>query len=215
MSEGTNTEGASTPAAGTEGVGAVATPPTDPKATGTEGAPAPDKKGAPAPDKKGDAAKPTSAPEKYEDFKLPEGVEVPAEVREQYTGLFKELGLSQEAAQKLIDFQMGVEQKAAQALTSQWETTHSEWIKAIETDKDIGGDKLKESKAFAAAVLASDFATPELKEALNLTGAGNNPAVFKFFVKLGKAMADDKLVVSGKAPARPDDTAKKLFPNFN
>jgi hypothetical protein len=205
MSEGTENQGAPPPAAGAEGTAA-----TPPPAAGAEGAAA-----TPPADKKGDAAKPTGAPEKYEDFKLPEGVTVPDDVKNEYLGLFKEVGLSQEAAQKLVDFQIKADQKAAQALTSQWEATHSGWIKAIETDKDIGGDKLKESKAFAAAALASDFATPELKEALNLTGAGNNPEVFKFFVKVGKAMADDKLVVSGKAPAGPVDTAKKLFPNFN
>jgi hypothetical protein len=158
--------------------------------------------------------KPAGAPEKYEDFKLPEGVVIPDEVKGEYLNLFKEANLTQEAAQKLIDFQIGVEKKAADALTKHWDATHATWKKAITEDKDFGGEKFKESLALAKAALASEFADPELAEALEVTGAGNNPAVFRLLARLGKAVSDDKLVPAGKGKGAEKDPAKILFPNF-
>src|SRR5712671_3512851 len=48
-------------------------------------------------------AETAGAPEKYEDFKLPEGVELAPEAVAEVSTLFKELGLSQANAQKLVD----------------------------------------------------------------------------------------------------------------
>lgn len=159
--------------------------------------------------------KPAGAPEKYEDFKLPEGVVVPDEVKGEYLNLFKEANLSQDTAQKFIDFQLKVEKKAAEALTKHWDDTHAGWKKAIKEDKDFGGEKFKENRAFAKAALASEFADPELAEALEVTGAGNHPAVFRLLARIGKAASDDKLVPAGKGKGAEKDPAKKLFPNFN
>lgn len=43
------------------------------------------------------------APEKYEDFKMPEGTELDAEVGAAFQGVAKELNLSQEQAQGFLD----------------------------------------------------------------------------------------------------------------
>ena len=73
------------------------TQPTDKPAEGAkvdgEGTPAEDKKEAPA-----------GAPEKYEAFTLPEGYEVDEQLLNEFTPTLKELGLTQAAAQKVMDF---------------------------------------------------------------------------------------------------------------
>jgi hypothetical protein len=222
MSEGTlvtgGAEGAkagtetNTEAGKVEGAGGVDQTKVDGKAT-AEGKEA---EGAKDDKSKDPNAKPAGAPEKYEDFTLPDGLTIPDDVKASALTLFKDLNLSQEAAQKLIDFQMGVEQKAAADLKKHWDTTHETWVKGFREDKEIGGENEKQSLAYAKAALASEFATPALKEALEVTGAGNHPEVIRLLARLGKAVSDDKSVLAGKAKGdQSKDPAKKLFPSFN
>lgn len=164
--------------------------------------------------KDGEADKKAGPPEKYE-FKLPDGFKVPDEIRAEYEGAFKELGLTQEQAQKLVDLQIKQEQKAADQLKVQWDTTHNEWIAGFKADKEIGGDEAaqKQSLAFAKKALASDFATPGLAQALEVTGAGNHPEVIRLLTRLGKALSDDKFVAGTSAPgaAKGGVSAKDFY----
>ena len=51
-----------------------------------------------------DKGAPAGAPETYTEFNLPEGFELKGEILEETTALFKGLNLSQENAQKLVDY---------------------------------------------------------------------------------------------------------------
>src|SRR5262245_53151779 len=55
---------------------------------------------------------PVVAPEKYEDFKVPEGYTLDGEVGKEASAMFKELNLPQEAAQRLVDFYVKQTQEA-------------------------------------------------------------------------------------------------------
>jgi hypothetical protein len=182
----------------------------DPKTVEQAAAAAKDDKAA----KDGEADKKAGPPEKYE-FKLPDGFKVPDEVRAEYEGAFKELGLTQEQAQKLVDLQIKQEQKSAEQLKSQWEATHNEWVAGFKADKEIGGDEAaqKKSLAFAKKALASEFATPGLAEALEVTGAGNHPEVIRLLTRLGKAVSDDKFVAGTSAPGAKGGVSAKDFYN--
>ena len=183
----------------------------DPKTAEQAAAGAKDDKAA----NEGEADKKAGPPEKYE-FKLPDGVKVPDEVRSEYEGVFKELGLTQDQAQKLVDLQLKFEQKAAEQTKAQWATTHQEWIAAFKADKEIGGDEAaqKQSLAYAKKALASEFATPGFAEALEVTGAGNNPEVIRFLTRFGKAISDDKFVAGTSAPgAAKGSVPAKAFYN--
>ena len=59
------------------------------------------------------------------------------------------------------------------------------------------------------------YGTPELKEMLDFTGAGNNPEIVRLFYRIGKAISDDNLVMSGKDVAVEKDQASIMFPNDN
>src|SRR5262245_7608247 len=49
-------------------------------------------------------AKAQGAPEKYEAFKVPDGFEITEAANKEIDTLFRDIGLSQEAGQKLVDF---------------------------------------------------------------------------------------------------------------
>lgn len=153
------------------------------------------------------------APEKYE-FKFPEGVQADEALLGEFTPLAKDLGLSQEGAQKLVDLYTKTQTQMLQAQQERWEGLNKEWSDKSTADKEYGGADL--NKNVAIAKLAIDkFGTPELKEALNLTGVGNHPEVVRFFYRVGKAISDDKFDTGNGKAGVTKDPAKLLFPNQN
>lgn len=159
--------------------------------TTQESAPAGDKTDGKASDAEGD--KPAGAPEKYE-FKAPEGKEFAADTIKDFSEIAKELNLSQEAAQKLLD-KMAPSIEARQV--QQLEAIRNEWADAAQVDKEFGGEKLNENLAVAKKALDA-FGSPELRALLNESGLGNNPEVIRFMYRAGKAMSEDTFV--GNSP---------------
>lgn len=145
------------------------------------------------------------APEKYE-FSAPEGREFDPKVIEAYSEAARELNLTNDAAQKLLD-------KVAPTLESrqqeQFETIRAKWGDDAKTDKEFGGDKLTESLGVARKAL-DQFGTPELRTLLNESGLGNHPEVIRFMVRAGNAISEDKFV-GGRAPTGQRDAAAILY----
>ncbi|MBZ7566775.1 peptidase [Klebsiella grimontii] len=136
------------------------------------------------------------APEKYE-FKAGEGVELDTAALEQFEPIARELNLTNEQAQKMVDLygtkiMPMVQQQRAEA----WQKTTEQWAADVKADKEIGGDKLTANLSAAQRAL-EQFGDPELKEYLDSTGLGNHPALVKAFIKVGKAMSEDKVVTGG------------------
>ena len=149
---------------------------------------------------KKDGDKPEGAPEKYE-FQAAEGVELDTEALKEFEPVARELNLTNEQAQKLVDaypkILAGVQQRQAEA----WQKTTEQWAADVKADKEIGGDKLISNLSAAQRAL-DQFGTPELKEYLNTTGLGNHPDLVKTFVKIGKAMSEDGMVTGGNEGQR-------------
>lgn len=151
------------------------------------------------------------APEKYEDFALPEGTELDTELMGEFTSIAKELELTQEQAQKLAELGGKIALKAGgpgeEAIIEQAKQT---WGRETLADKEIGGDMLAENLSVAKKTLDT-FGTPALKELLNKSGMGNHPEVIRLFLKVGKQISDDKVLVSGNRSPSPQNHADKLY----
>lgn len=143
-------------------------------------------------DKPEEEQKQEGAPEKYE-FTAGEGVELDTEALKDFEPVARDLNLTNEQAQKLVDaypkILAGVQQRQAEA----WQKQTEGWAETVKADKEIGGDKLTANLSAAQRAL-DQFGTPELKEYLNATGLGNHPDLVKTFVKIGKAMSEDGMV---------------------
>lgn len=145
--------------------------------------------------------KPEGAPEKYE-FNAAEGVELDADALKDFEPVARELNLTNEQAQKLVDVYGTkilplVQKQQAEA----WQKQTEGWAESVKADKEIGGDKLTSSISTAQRALGT-FGTPELKEYLNATGLGNHPELIKVFVKVGKAMSEDGMVTGKESGQR-------------
>lgn len=172
------------------------------------------------------AEAPAGAPEKYSDFKAPEGYEVDAEAIAKATPIFKELGLSQDQAQKLVDLYADASLKASQAPYEMYETMRNDWRDKVIKDPAIGdGTGLKpEVKATlgrAIDSLPADVAR-DFRAAMDLTGAGDNPAFIKAFYNLAQRMGEGTTVRGSnpsefgqRAPgSKPASAAAALYPNL-
>lgn len=157
---------------------------------------------APSPDAGADPA-PAAAPQPiaYADFNLPEGTTVDAEALDQARALFTESGLPQAQAQKFVDLAVSREQAAAAKGVQAFVDLQNKWVSEIKADPEIGGARLEASMAQAARAI-DRLGVPGLKEALNLTGAGNNPAIVKAFVRLGQMVSEDRFA-PGRDAAPP------------
>jgi hypothetical protein len=146
----------------------------------------------------------------YEAFSLPEGVTADEEVLGEFKATAKELGLSQEGAQKLVELQSKVALKQQEAMRHM----KTQWAEAAKTDKEFGGEALNENLSVAKKALDA-FASPDLRALLNESGLGNHPEVIRHFIRVGKAISEDGRVVSGTKAVTPSDPARRLFPNHS
>ena len=132
--------------------------------------------------------------DQYEDFSVPEGMELDAAMVEKFTPLARETKLSQEDAQKFVDLYAEGKQKALDENKAIWDGIHKGWKDEIEADPDLGGDKLDAtlgSAKTAVDLMETKFGCKGLAEAIEMTGVGNHPAVIKMFHALGVEFGDD------------------------
>lgn len=154
------------------------------------------------------------APEQYEEFTAPEGQQFDPEVINNFKDVAKELNLSQEAAQKMLD-KMGP--VVAQRQTQQVEALRTQWAEQSTADKEFGGEKLTENLGVARKALDT-FGSPELKSLLNESGLGNHPEFIRLLYRAGKAIGEDNFVGGNKSagkgqPTSQADYANSLYPS--
>lgn len=145
----------------------------------------------------------------YAEFKAPEGITLDAELMTDFKGIAKEAGLNQDQAQKMADLGVKLSQKIVDSQQQALAKQVSEWESSSKTDKEFGGDKLDANLAIAKKALDA-FATPELKDYLNNSGAGNHPELIRFLVRAGKAISEDKFV-GGSARTADLSHADRLY----
>ena len=179
----------------------------DDKAAATDGA-----------DKTGDQTATATVPEKYE-LTAPEGFEINADTLAAATPVFKELGLSNEQAGKLMpvaaDFAKRlVEQRDQQFLGTILEQRKA-WLSEAKADKDIGGanwDGTMQSAAKAFDALGFPKGSP-LRVALDESGFGNHPELIRFAAKVGKAIGEDDFVRGdANAPVKAKTAEETFWP---
>lgn len=148
----------------------------------------------PKPDeKKGDEEKPVEgAPESYEDFKAPEGMEFDSGVIDTFKDVAKELNLPQAKAQAFLDKMAPV---IAERQIARINAISNEWAEKSKLDKEIGGENLTRSMADVAR-LRDRFARnddgnidPDIAEFMN-SPMGNHPGCLKLLARAGRAFGE-------------------------
>lgn len=182
-------------------------------------------------------AKPTEptesgkVPETYADFTAPEGFTLSKEAVDAFTPIAKEFGLTQEQAQKLVNFHSEQMISAAKAPQATYENLRKDWRATITADPEIskassggmtGMDAVKLDIGRALTHVDPKLAT-DFRAAMDLTGAGDHPAFVKTFWKLSQLVAEGRHV-AGNSPSPHGQTpsgkverpsaAAALYPNL-
>ena len=134
-------------------------------------------------------------PDKYSDFTLPDGFELDTAAAEQAKGVFKELGLSQDKAQKLIELEANVLMERDKAKLTEFESLKKQWRE--ESIKALGSEAEKELQKAGRAMDVLGGA--ELRGILKDSGLEFHPAMVKLFIEAGKALSTDNFP-EGKKP---------------
>jgi hypothetical protein len=149
------------------------------------------------------------------ELKLPEGSNLDASYLEQTKALAKELGLSQEAAQKLVERDSGLLSSVSERNAVQVREKTEQWAKDAQADKEIGGGNFQSSVNDARTAL-DKFGSPEFKNMLNQSGVGNHPELIRLLARVGKAMREDKMVTTSSQPARAQKSfAEAFYPSMS
>ncbi len=153
-----------------------------------------------------------TAPDTYADFSMPEGVTVDSALLSEATPLFKELGLTQDQAQKLVDFQAKQVQASSQSNVDAFNQLMNDWQEQARNDKEFGGDKFEENIGVARQAI-DKFGTPGLKQLLEEHGVGNHPEVIRFMVNVGKMTMEDVPGGTTNPTSKAQDRVSLLYPN--
>jgi hypothetical protein len=160
-------------------------------------------------DKKADAP---VVPEKYADFKLPEGFKFDPPQLEAAQSMFKELGLTQDQGQKLVDFYAKNGLEAAAAPYKEWANLQKEWT--TEIGNRFPGDKSTEVKSMISRVI--DTVLPpslakNFRSAIDITGAGSHPDFVEAMSIFLKPLSEGT-PVRGNGPSKEGQAAPSSGP---
>lgn len=190
------------------------TPTPEPTPT-TDPAPAPEPKPTePTAEPKVDPALDTKTnPFKLEEIKFSaEGVSVDPEIGNAFTAIVNEHGLSRDVVAKLVGLQEKAMLANSDAGSRAWAETQEQWAAEVQKDPELGGQKWPEVQGQIGQLLDT-YGSPELREAFDLTGAGNNPHVVRFMSKVAKVLNESGFISPNPGNGEPKSAAQILYPN--
>lgn len=140
----------------------------------------------------GEQAQKPVVPEAYAFKDLPEGYAMSEQQLAEVSPLFKDLGLTQEQADKLVAFDAKRALAAEQAGLEQRQGLVTGWEKSLREDAAFGGANFDANVGVAQKAL-SQFGTPELSTMLKESGLGSHPEVVRLFHRIGQQLAEGQL----------------------
>lgn len=163
-------------------------------------------------DKPQESDKPQGAPEKYEQFNLPDGFEIPEESFNAFSEAFTELGLTQEQAQRLVDEDVKRQQSAMQAdrdaINKQVET----WRTDIKKEFGEGFPEAQQKAKYALNTYFSKELVAELDKLYLL----DNPDLFRALHKIGGTISEDSIVTGdSRVKGKNEGGVKSMFNDLN
>lgn len=155
----------------------------------------------------------TAAPLTAEDISIPEGLEVPEELRDEFLTIVNDAELGpKERAQALLDLQAKAAQQASETASQQFAQQQQQWQDEVRNDPELGGAKFDATLA-GISRLVDQYGNDDFVQAMAATGAGNNIHVVRFFHSLAQKL-NEPAAVTGQPVATQGDAASRLFPSM-
>lgn len=191
-------------------------------------------KGADDKDGGDDQAGDTDGPPEAYDLKITvkdaEGKDQPVEIDPALmtaaTPIFKDLGLTNEQAQKVAALVPEVQARMAEQQNDEFAKVRADWAKDAadgQKNPDIGGKNWKSTMSLAGKAM-DQFVGPsekddkgneknEFRALLNATGLGEHPAMIRAFRKIGEALSEDGALPRGEQATVRKPREEELYPD--
>lgn len=130
------------------------------------------------------------APEKYE---APKDANFGNDLQGALHGLGKDLNLSAKGMEKVYAVARAHAQSTEKVFNDAHNANLSNWQTQTAQDTEFGGEKLAENRSIAAKGMDL-VASPTLKAILKESGLENHPEFFRAFYRMGKLVAEDRIV---------------------
>lgn len=159
----------------------------------------------------------SSVPDAYQ-LTAPEGLTLDPVAIELATPVFRELGLSNEQANKLMpvagQFAQGLLDRHQRQMLGQIQADRKAWLDSARTDPEIGGQHWPKTIGTAAKALdALGFTKGSpFRVLLDESGLGNHPEMIRAFQRVGKAIGEDGFERSSGIHHSKRDRAETLYP---
>jgi hypothetical protein len=150
-----------------------------------------------------------------ESFTLPEGTTLDEAQLTPFLEIMNTADLTRaELAQKLVDYQVSSQtaagEAADEAAISMWNDTQKEWQTEANALPTLGGAAMPQTLATIKKGLDTMGADKATYEALDLTGAGNHPAIVKILHALTKGLSETP-PVPGSPPEGKLSQADRMY----
>ena len=155
-------------------------------------------------------------PETYADFTLPEGFQMDSKALEEFLPMAKELGMTQESAQKAITMHAnaisGVLAKQAEFRAEKFDEVMAE----IKADKVLGGSKFDENLGKINAMLTEGVADTFLQAVAQVAqyDVGKAKAYYARMDKLAREYAPDTHMIGGGVKTKEQTIGEKMYPDM-
>lgn len=155
-------------------------------------------------------------PEAY-DLTAPEGMTIDAALLEEATPIFKEIGLSNEAANKVLPLAQSLmtktQEATIQSMIDAGAQQRKAWLDEAKADPEIGGAKWDATLHSAAKALDA-LGYPEgspFRAALTETGFGNHPEMIRAMAKVGAMVGEDGDFIRSDAGVKVEETREQRW----
>lgn len=142
---------------------------------------------------------------------LPEGFEINQESMDSFRGMAAEANLTDDAAQSLFDIHLAELTRLAERSDTAFRELNETWQREIREDAEVGGEKFEATRTAVSKALDL-YGSPEARRAFDITGAGNNPSIFRFIAKMAQALQEGTPRQQGSpAPKRITNSREALY----
>lgn len=155
----------------------------------------------------------------WTDFSLPEGVKLDDASLNTFREVLGGELPPQERGQRLIDMHLQEIQRRDQAASEHqvqvWNDTQEQWKNAVKADPELGGNRFNTTIQTCISAVnrfgGNAQQRAELLQALDFTGAGNNPAIIRLINNMASRLAEGSPVTQSAAPKPPQTREQKRY----
>ena len=156
----------------------------------------------------------TFTPVEAKDLQFPEGFQADEKLVPDFLAITNKHSLSAEAVNELVALQARATKEASEAGSKLWSDTTEQWKKEVQDDPKIGGQALEGNLRNISKLLdAYGEDAAKVREAFDVTGAGNHPAIVRFMVWAASQLNEGTSVSGSPGAVSGMTLADKMFSN--